>query len=246
MASGGKRRDAWRFNIAQGASCREWTRGGAGPTPSWDEARPRALWHGVAAGAAGAHRGWSLLVIGVMEPQGADARLRPRRHRFHPSATAMDLFNLVELHEGDVVAAVGDEVPRSSRGIRRVLSNRDRGEEDFTITTQSEMLGTSPGHHMITVAVSGIAGNPLIVGAIGILTIMWISVPRATAEIGLLRRWGRELDRAGALPSRVGAARGFRGPDRPGRRLRHRYRDPNGGAGNPLKDPGGRRASRRF
>jgi putative ABC transport system permease protein len=43
---------------------------------------------------------------------------------------------------------------------------------------------------MVTVAVSGIAGISLFVGAMGILTIMWISVHERTGEIGLLRAIG--------------------------------------------------------
>ncbi len=43
---------------------------------------------------------------------------------------------------------------------------------------------------MITIAVSGIAGVSLLVGAMGILTIMWISVHERTNEIGLLRAIG--------------------------------------------------------
>ena len=72
------------------------------------------------------------------------------------------------------------------REIRRTIKERHRGEEDFTITTQTEMLdvfGRVLG--IVSVAVSGIAAISLVVGAIGILTMMWIGVNERTPEIGL-------------------------------------------------------------
>ena len=76
-------------------------------------------------------------------------------------------------------------------GIRRVLIARHDDEEDFTITTQDEMLdvmGRVLG--IVSVAVGGIGGISLVVGAIGILTMMWISVNERTAEIGLAKAIG--------------------------------------------------------
>jgi putative ABC transport system permease protein len=97
-------------------------------------------------------------------------------------ASAMDLFNVDELVEIDIVAAGTDVIPEVVEGIRSMLMRRHRGEEDFTITTQTEMLDTfGKIIGMITIAVSGIAGVSLLVGAMGILTIMWISVHERTA-----------------------------------------------------------------
>jgi putative ABC transport system permease protein len=71
--------------------------------------------------------------------------------------------------------------------------DRHRGEEDFTVLTQTEMLATFDRViGIITIAVSGIAGISLFVGAMGILTIMWISVHERTGEIGLLSAIGVE------------------------------------------------------
>jgi len=135
--------------------------------------------------------GWSLLVVGVMEAKGQMLGFDFDDTAYIPVATALDLLNQVELMEIDVVAASTEDIPMVVDGVRRVLMERHRGEEDFTITTQTEMLGTFDRViGMITIAVSGIAGISLLVGAMGILTIMWISVHERTGEIGLLRALG--------------------------------------------------------
>jgi putative ABC transport system permease protein len=108
-----------------------------------------------------------------------------------PVATAMDIFDVDELVEIDIVASNTDVIPEVVEGIRALLMERHRDEEDFTITTQTEMLDTfGKIIGMITIAVSGIAGVSLLVGAMGIFTIMWISVHERTNEIGLLRALG--------------------------------------------------------
>jgi putative ABC transport system permease protein len=135
--------------------------------------------------------GYSFLVIGVMEAKGQILGFDLDDTAFIPVATAMDLFNVDELMEIDLVAASTDVIPDVVDDVRAVLMARHRGEEDFTITTQTEMLETFDKIiGMITVAVSGIAAVSLLVGAMGILTIMWISVHERTNEVGLLRALG--------------------------------------------------------
>jgi putative ABC transport system permease protein len=135
--------------------------------------------------------GRSFLVVGVMESKGQMLGFDFDDAAYVPVATAMDMFNQDELVEIDVLADSTDHVPAVVENMRRVLIERHRGEEDFTITTQAEMLETSGKIiDMITVAVSAIAGISLLVGAIGILTIMWISVHERVNEIGLLRALG--------------------------------------------------------
>ena len=65
------------------------------------------------------------------------------------------------------------------------------GREDFTITTQQQMLDVMGSIlNIITFAVAAIGGISLLVGGIGIITIMTISVSERTSEIGLLRALG--------------------------------------------------------
>jgi putative ABC transport system permease protein len=184
--------DAWRFEVAQGSFIprmdprRKGSYAVLGATLSrelFDEESPLGRRVRVA--------GWSLLVVGVMEPKGRLLGFDLDDTAFVPVATAMEFFNLDELNEIDVVAESNEAIPEVVDGIRRILMDRHRGEEDFTITTQTDMLGAFDRIiGIITVAVSGIAGISLLVGAMGILTIMWISVHERTAEIGLLRALG--------------------------------------------------------
>ena len=140
--------------------------------------------------------GRGFVVIGLMASKGQLLGFDVDDSCYIPVASAMDLFNLTELQEIDVVASSTEAIPSAVEGIKRVLTARHRGQEDFTVTTQTEMLDTfGRVIGIITVAVSAIAGISLLVGAMGILTIMWISVHERTAEIGLLRALG--VTRAG-------------------------------------------------
>jgi putative ABC transport system permease protein len=134
---------------------------------------------------------WSFLVIGVMEAKGQLLGFDIDDVAYIPVATAMNLFNQTQLMAIDVVTRSTEAIPGVVSGIKAVLAARHRGEEDFTVTTQTEMLDTFGRIiGIITAAVTAIAGISLFVGAMGILTIMWISVHERTGEIGLLRALG--------------------------------------------------------
>jgi len=135
--------------------------------------------------------GRSLTVIGIMESKGQFLGFDLDDSAYIPVATAMSVFKLNELNEIDLLARNADSIPQVVRGVSEILRRRHRGEDDFTITTQGEMLDTfGRVLDIITVSVSGIAGVSLLVGAMGILTMMWISVTERTREIGLLRALG--------------------------------------------------------
>src|SRR3970282_2623356 len=75
-------------------------------------------------------------------------------------------------------------------GIKRVMIAR-HGAEDFTFTPQQKMLevfGTVL--NALTFAVAAIGAISLVVGGVGILTILTIAVAERTSEIGLLRAVG--------------------------------------------------------
>ena len=125
-------------------------------------------------------------VIGVMEPKGELLGFDLDDRAYIPVAQAQSLFNTDALWEVDFKFSLGADATEVVAAVREILRDRHGGEEDFTITTQSEMLdafGRVLG--IVSIAVGGIAGISLVVGAIGILTMMWIGVNERTSEIGL-------------------------------------------------------------
>jgi putative ABC transport system permease protein len=132
-----------------------------------------------------------LRVIGVVAPKGNILGFDMDDIAFVPVATSMGMFNTDELFEIDLVFAHTDMTQEVVDGATRLLSQRHGGKQDFTVITQAAMLDVFDRvMRVVTTAVGAIAGISLLVGAIGILTIMWIAVGERVPEIGLLRALG--------------------------------------------------------
>lgn len=136
----------------------------------------------------GGHR---FLVIGVMAPVGQFVGLTLDDAVYVPVASAQQLFDQAHVMEIDALFTPGLPAEAVVAGVKRVLRARHDGEEDFTVMTQGEMLQSfGRVFAVVSVAVAAIGAISLLVGAIGILTMMWISVGERTAEIGLLKALG--------------------------------------------------------
>jgi putative ABC transport system permease protein len=129
-------------------------------------------------------------VVGTMEPKGQILGFDLDDSVFIPTSRALELFDREGVMEIDVVYSEATAPDEVVAGITRVLKARHK-QEDFTITTQEQMLDVLGNVlDVLTFAVAAIGGISLLVGGLGILTIMTIAVKERTAEIGLLRALG--------------------------------------------------------
>jgi len=129
-------------------------------------------------------------VVGVMRAKGTMIGFDLDDTVYVPAARALELFDRASLFEIDVLYEETAPVDEVVAGIRRVLMAR-HGDEDFTITTQQQMLDTLGSVlGVLTFAVAALGSISLLVGAVGIFTIMTIAVRERTGEVGLLRALG--------------------------------------------------------
>ncbi len=131
-------------------------------------------------------------VIGVMESKGQLLGYDLDDAVFLPVVRALEMFDREGVMEIDVVYRAGAPVDEVVAAIKRILTAR-HGQEDFTVKTQQQMLEVLGSIlDVLTFAVGALGGISLLVGGVGILTIMTIAVTERTSEIGLLMALGAE------------------------------------------------------
>jgi len=129
-------------------------------------------------------------VIGIMESKGQMLGFDLDDAVYIPTAKALAMFNRESLMEIDVLYKEGSRAEDVAEKIKKILIAR-HGSEDFTITTQEKMLEVlGKVLNILTIAVGALGGISLLVGGVGILTIMTIAVNERIGEIGLLRALG--------------------------------------------------------
>lgn len=129
-------------------------------------------------------------VVGVMESKGQLLGFDLDDAVYIPASRALEMFNRESLVEIDVLYRENLEGEKVKQRISKLLLSR-HGDEDFSVMTQEQMLEVlNSVLNVITFAVGALGGISLLVGGVGILTIMTIAVRERTSEIGLLTAMG--------------------------------------------------------
>jgi len=129
-------------------------------------------------------------VVGVMEPKGQFLGIDLDDTAYVPVARALELYNREGLLRINLAYRDSASATRVAEAARKVMIAR-HGREDFTLVTQEDMLRTlSKILDVLTAAVGALGAISLLVGGVGIATIMTIAVNERTNEIGLLKALG--------------------------------------------------------
>ena len=130
-------------------------------------------------------------VVGVMRKKGMSLGWDVDDVNFIPVTSGQELFDTDALFEILASTPRAEDTSRAIEQIKDILVRRHARKEDFTIQTQGAMLETMGTIlSVLTAVLGGIAGISLLVGGIGIMNIMLVSVRERIREIGIRKAIG--------------------------------------------------------
>lgn len=140
--------------------------------------------------------GQTFEVIGILESKGQSGFQNPDDQIIVPLSTAQRRIFGVD-YLGQITAKVANDGKMDEaffeieRALRRKHKLRDEQDNDFSIRNQADIITTfQETQQTFTFLLAGIAAVSLLVGGIGIMNIMIVSVTERTKEIGIRKAIG--------------------------------------------------------
>ncbi len=131
-------------------------------------------------------------IIGILSKKGENTFGSDQDDIILTPVTTVQKRILATIYYQQIVASAIDEnsTEKASAEISQVLRASHRlpkgTDDDFTVRTQAELISTfTATSQILTILLAVIAGISLVVGGIGIMNIMYVSVTERTKEIGL-------------------------------------------------------------
>ena len=129
-------------------------------------------------------------VVGVMKKKGPTLTLNNDNRVLIPITVAEDLLDTKQVNLMFIQAQSPALVQNAVEDTTRILRER-HGEKDFAVSEQKDILNTFQGiMGTLSGMLGGIAGVSLLVGGIGIMNIMLVTVTERTREIGIRKAVG--------------------------------------------------------
>ena len=130
-------------------------------------------------------------VVGVLEEQGSSLAGSEDSRVLIPYSTAQRLTGQKGVSSFYIQAASASLVDRAINTVESFLLQATRDEEAYTVSNQSEVLDTMDDvTNTMSLFLAGIAAISLLVGGIGIMNIMLVSVTERTRELGIRKAVG--------------------------------------------------------